>query len=183
MRRFAVLHAQNYFYNRLVYSEGLLDAGKYGEKLQYVVSRETIERNKVGGLLDLAYERMDEMKFIGIVEEFDKSMFLFGRILSRHFQIPEHIQIHLVYCRSNNSYKNLYEPELGRGLLADLFKVDNSIFDYAKKKFYKHLSVYGDSFEEDYRIFKARQDSFEKECCNSRKKQACEANYYTFGAL
>ncbi|CAL6339127.1 unnamed protein product [Bathycoccus prasinos] len=135
MKKFGLLHAQNYFYNRLVYSGGLVDAGRYGETLQSKVPREIIERNKDGNLLNLAFQRIDEMKFVGIVEEFDQSMFLFGRFLSRHFGIPEDTQVSLVYCRSKNSYKNLYEGKLRPGSLDKMFKVDKHIFDIAKKKF------------------------------------------------
>ena len=173
--KFAHLHARNYYYNRLVYPDGLVGGGKYGEKLQGTVSTSVLRRNRLGLLLDTARRNIDEMKFIGIVEEFDASMFLFGKYLSRFYGIASSVEVNLHYCTSPNSFKSTYEiyKDSIKGQLTNLFRVDSVIFEYATKKFHDQVLSYGASFDSDLKDFQEKQRRYEENCCASGRKTSC----------
>jgi len=180
LKRFLHLHAKNYYYNRLVYPNGLVGAGFYGEKIQRVVPYSKLEKNKLGNLLEFARKNIDKMKFVGLVEEFDASMLLFGRFLSTHFNISEeYMQINLLYCKSQNSYRNVYKTyaNSAKNVLRKELSIDNELFHYAEQKFRKQVSWYGKNFVSDLNAFKEKQERFDKECCTRKERTTCVGLY------
>lgn len=173
IRRFLQLHAKNYYYNRLAYDKNLVDAGKYGENLQTVVSKSSLRRNREGGLLKTVKKRIEDMPFVGLVEEFDASMLLFGGFLQQYFNFPSDVEFNLFYCRSHNSFKSSYKTlesekkELGRHLW-----LDHEIFQFAVDKFNQQKKAYGKDFEEALETFRAKQTQYDSLCCRASNKKA-----------
>ena len=109
------------------------------------------------------------MPFVGLVEEFDTSMLMFGRFLSQYFNFPDDVKFNLFYCRSQNSYISSYRKELRSDTkeLESYVQLDNQIFEFAVVKFNQQKKAYGDDFEKDLETFQTKQKNFDSSCCGS----------------
>jgi len=173
IQRFLRLHARNYYYNRLVYNDNLVGGGEYGENLQNIVPKSIIRRNKEGKLLDLAKKRIDSMPFVGLVEEFDSSMLMFGRFLSQYFGLPDSIHFNLFYCRSQNSFISTYKRmNYDRIGLERYLWLDHEIFEFAKQKFASQKKAFK-AFEKALEEYKTNQKQYDSACCHAVRERWC----------
>jgi hypothetical protein len=173
IHRFVRLHARNYYYNRLVYNDNLVGGGEYGENLQSVVPKSIIRRNKEGKLLGLAKERIESMPFVGLVEDFDASMLMFGRFLSQYFGLPDSVHFNLYYCRSRNSFISTYKRmNYDRIGLERFLWLDHEIFEFARQKFAAQKKAFK-AFDKALEEYKRNQKRYDSACCHAVKETWC----------